>query len=75
MHLLPVPRYLPIERRPLTTPIRVEVVSFDFGNTLVRVDRAASRAVLEAIGHGATLDGQIARNGQYPHVVRSGFGV
>ena len=48
MHVLPVPRDLPIERRPLTTPIRVEVVSFDFGNTLVRVDRAASRAVLEA---------------------------
>jgi putative hydrolase of the HAD superfamily len=29
-------------------PLRVEVVSYDFGNTLVRVDRASSRAVAAA---------------------------
>lgn len=29
-------------------PLRVEVVSYDFGNTLVRVDRAGSRAVAAA---------------------------
>jgi HAD superfamily hydrolase (TIGR01509 family) len=47
---LPVPGHLPVERRAVTAPvpINVEVVTYDFGNTLVRVDRAGSRAVAAA---------------------------
>jgi len=41
-------------------PLRVEVVSYDFGNTLVRVDRAGSRAVAAAtagaLGRAGIID-------------------
>ena len=44
----------------------IEAITFDFGNTLVPVSRAALRRVVELTADGvvATLEGQIARNGQ-----------
>ncbi len=49
MHLLPVPGHLPVERRPLGVAARLAVaaVTIDFGNTLVGVDRAGLRGVVE----------------------------
>jgi hypothetical protein len=41
---------------------------------VAEVERDRTDAV-EPSRHGATLEGQIALNGQYPQVVRSGFGV
>jgi putative hydrolase of the HAD superfamily len=43
VHVLPVPRHLPIERGAV---IAVVAITFDFGNTLVQVDRASSRNVI-----------------------------
>jgi HAD superfamily hydrolase (TIGR01509 family) len=53
VQLLPVPRDLPIERRPGVTPSRsleVDAITFDFGNTLLPVDRASLRRVVEVTG-------------------------
>lgn len=57
MHLLPVPRHLPVERGAL---IEVAAVTLDFGNTLVRVDRPSLWAVIhetadQLLGRG-TID-------------------
>lgn len=52
MLVLPVPRDLPVERGDLT-PVDVasiEAITFDFGNTLVQVDRAGLRRVVETTG-------------------------
>src|SRR5260221_14739979 len=40
-------------------PLRVEVVTYDFGNTLVRVDRASSRAVAAATASALSRAGII----------------
>ena len=51
MLLLPVPRYLPLERGYVTDVAwsrGLQAITFDFGNTLVAVDRAALRRVVEA---------------------------
>lgn len=55
MHVLPVPRDLPVERGAVTAApeearprptIHVGTVTLDFGNTLVRVDRPSLRTVI-----------------------------
>jgi FMN phosphatase YigB (HAD superfamily) len=48
VHLLPVPGHLPVERRALTVvaPIAVAAITMDFGNTLVRSDRASFARVM-----------------------------
>jgi HAD superfamily hydrolase (TIGR01509 family) len=65
MHVLPVPRHLPIERGALsaatTMPSRVAVaaITIDFGNTLVRVGTSALRGVVEdtvdSLGRGGVI--------------------
>jgi HAD superfamily hydrolase (TIGR01549 family) len=50
---LPVPRDLPVERRPRVSPpapLDVDAITFDFGNTLLPVDRASLRRVVEVTG-------------------------
>jgi FMN phosphatase YigB (HAD superfamily) len=49
MLVLPVPGDLPLERSPVSDGHlgNIEVVTFDFGNTLVPVDRAGLRRVVE----------------------------
>jgi FMN phosphatase YigB (HAD superfamily) len=49
MLVLPVPRDLPVERGPVSAHRLggIEAVTFDFGNTLVPVDRAGLRRVVE----------------------------
>ena len=48
MRILPVPGDLPLERRDVTTALGgIEAITFDFGNTLVPVGRAALRQVVE----------------------------
>jgi HAD superfamily hydrolase (TIGR01509 family) len=47
VHVLPVPGHLPVERRPLNGRLAIRAITFDFGNTLVRVDRAGLLAVVE----------------------------
>jgi FMN phosphatase YigB (HAD superfamily) len=45
---LPVPRHLPVERGEVTRArLAVAAITLDFGNTLVRVDRAGLRAVVD----------------------------
>jgi HAD superfamily hydrolase (TIGR01509 family) len=63
MLVLPVPGHLSLERGPVTGPsrLRLEGVSFDFGNTLVRVDRPGLRSVIqrtavELVAAGTILD-------------------
>src|SRR6185503_12818799 len=57
LHVLPVPRHLPVEPGEVTADrLRVAAITLDFGNTLVRVDRAGLRAVVEE-----TVDGVSAR--------------
>jgi HAD superfamily hydrolase (TIGR01509 family) len=54
---LPVPRDLPVERGAVTeAPLEVSGITFDFGNTLVRVDRAGLRSVV-----GTTAAALVAR--------------
>jgi HAD superfamily hydrolase (TIGR01509 family) len=72
VHLLPVPRHLPVQRGPVggaisksDRPLRVEVVTYDFGNTLVRVDRAGSRAVAAATAAALARSGIIADTAAY----------
>jgi HAD superfamily hydrolase (TIGR01509 family) len=62
VHLLPVPRDLPVERRALSEPARLAIrnVSFDFGNTLVRVDREGFRTVIEVTAAALLGRGTIA---------------
>jgi putative hydrolase of the HAD superfamily len=49
--VLRVPRDLPVERRAVTLAgRRYEAITFDFGNTLLPVDRAGLRAVVEVTG-------------------------
>ena len=58
MRVLPVPRGLPVERRDVTDRLSgVEAITFDFGNTLVPVGRAALRRVVEL-----TADAVVARD-------------
>jgi FMN phosphatase YigB (HAD superfamily) len=49
VHVLPVPGHLPVERRALTVlaPVTVAAITIDFGNTLVRSDRASFARVME----------------------------
>jgi FMN phosphatase YigB (HAD superfamily) len=48
MRLLPVPRDLPVQRRAVTQRLDgIEAITFDFGNTLVPVGRAALRQVVD----------------------------
>ena len=50
MRVLPVPGDLPVERRHVTATLAgIEAITFDFGNTLVPVSRAALRQVVELI--------------------------
>ncbi len=50
MHVLPVPRHLPVERRDAVSAARLAVsaITIDFGNTLVRVDRPSLWGVVDA---------------------------
>ena len=50
--LLPVPGDLPVQRRDVSRldPASIAAITFDFGNTLVPVDRAGLRAVVETTG-------------------------
>jgi HAD superfamily hydrolase (TIGR01509 family) len=58
VRVLPVPRDLPVERRDVTQRLSgVEAITFDFGNTLVPVGRAALRRVVEL-----TADAVVARD-------------
>jgi HAD superfamily hydrolase (TIGR01509 family) len=54
MQLLPVPGDLPVERRARVNrpgaPLDVDAITFDFGNTLVPVDRASLHRVVEVTG-------------------------
>ncbi|MEA2674340.1 MAG: hydrolase / 5-amino-6-(5-phospho-D-ribitylamino)uracil phosphatase [Chloroflexota bacterium] len=53
MHLLPVPRHLPVERGAVTpTRLSVTAITLDFGNTLVRVDRPGLRDVVHETADG-----------------------
>jgi HAD superfamily hydrolase (TIGR01509 family) len=48
VHLLSVPRHLPVERgEVIGRRLAVAAITLDFGNTLVRVDRSGLRAVVE----------------------------
>jgi len=48
VHVLPVPRHLPVERGEVSPPrLSVGAITLDFGNTLVRVDRAGLRGVVD----------------------------
>ncbi|MBA2718726.1 MAG: HAD family hydrolase [Chloroflexi bacterium] len=56
MRLLPVQGNLPVERGHLTvTHGQIEAITFDFGNTLVPVDRAALRRVVELTGDAVCI--------------------
>src|SRR5258706_10230647 len=46
-------------------PLRVEVVTYDFGNTLVRVDRASSRAVAAATASALSRAGIVDDEATY----------
>ena len=46
-------------------PLRVEVITYDFGNTLVRVDRASSRAVAAATASALSRAGVIDDEAAY----------
>jgi HAD superfamily hydrolase (TIGR01509 family) len=48
-----------------STPLQVDVVTYDFGNTLVRVDRAGSRAVAAATAAALARAGVIADPASY----------
>jgi putative hydrolase of the HAD superfamily len=50
VHLLRVPRYLPVERRAEVSPasLAVQAITIDFGNPLVRVDRPSLWGVVDA---------------------------
>jgi HAD superfamily hydrolase (TIGR01509 family) len=79
VHLLSLPRDLPIERRALSDdpapsrqsatrdrkPIAVGTVSFDFGNTLVTVDRTGLRAVIGATAAALLERGTISGIGPF----------
>ena len=54
MRVLPVPHGLPVERRDVSSPLAdVDAITFDFGNTLVPVGRAALRRVVELTADAA----------------------
>ena len=54
MRILPVPGDLPVERGHVTATLAgIEAITFDFGNTLVPVSRAALRQVVELIATAA----------------------
>ena len=58
MLVLPIPRDLPIERghvRDIAWRDDVRAITFDFGNTLVAVDRAALHAVVEATAEAVVV--------------------
>jgi FMN phosphatase YigB (HAD superfamily) len=59
VHLLPVPGHLPFERRALRVGERLAVaaITVDFGNTLVQVDRAGLRDVVEQTADAIGLRG------------------
>jgi HAD superfamily hydrolase (TIGR01549 family) len=59
VHVLPVPGHLSIERRALSDRLAVRAITFDFGNTLVRVDRAGLRAVVQETADALQRDGTI----------------
>ena len=62
MHVLPVPRPLPVERRALRVEARVAVaaITIDFGNTLVRTDRATFATVVDETADALALRGLVA---------------
>ena len=64
MQLLPVPGHLPVERGDLTRVIdqrlAVAAITIDFGNTLVRVDRAGLRGVVEETSEALARRGIVA---------------
>ena len=61
MHLLPVPGHLPFERRALSVATRVAVaaITIDFGNTLVRTDRASFATVVDETADALTRQGLV----------------
>lgn len=63
MLVLPVPRDLPVQRGHLTRMdlASIGTITFDFGNTLVPVDRASLRRVVEV-----TAGAVVARLGPFP---------
>jgi HAD superfamily hydrolase (TIGR01509 family) len=53
VHVLPVPRHLPVERGAVTPErLLVSAITLDFGNTLVRVDRPGLREVVHETADG-----------------------
>jgi len=57
VRLLPVPGDLPVERGHVTEPLPgITAITFDFGNTLVPVGRAALRRVVELTADGVVRD-------------------
>jgi HAD superfamily hydrolase (TIGR01549 family) len=61
VHVLPIPRHLPIERGEVTPGrLSVAAITIDFGNTLVRVDQPGLRAVVERTGDALLARGLIA---------------
>src|SRR5206468_1817617 len=62
--LTPRMRPPPIEPRP-REPLSADVVTYDFGNTLVRVDRAGSRAVAFATARALVRERVIEEPGPF----------
>jgi FMN phosphatase YigB (HAD superfamily) len=67
VHLLPVPRHLPVERRALSVPLRVAIaaITIDFGNTLVQVDRSGLRDVVEETADALAIRGLVRDRGAF----------
>ena len=69
VHVLPVPRHLPVERGVVTVAtgtVAVAAITIDFGNTLVRVDRPGLRDVVEVTGDALVEARRRARAGRVP---------
>ena len=67
MHVLPIPGHLPVQCRCVGVGDRLAVsaITLDFGNTLVRVDRAGLRGVVEETAGELARAGVIADRGEF----------